>query len=66
MSEKERELPGRPASGGTLHPAGGDGALASARARAEHLVRSADAAIARALSENSVSFLGATVQEGGQ
>ncbi len=63
MSERERERPERPLSGGDA--ASGDG-LDDARTSAERLLRAADDAIARALSGDSPRFLRATRQSGGQ
>ena len=66
MSERERDRPQRLRTTG--QPSGtseGDG-LEAARSSADRLLRAADEAIARALSQDSERFLQATRQSGGQ
>ncbi len=64
MSERERDRPQHPRMAGEP-PAAGEG-LEAARANADRLLRSADRAIARALSQDSERFLRAARQSGGQ
>lgn len=66
MSERERETPQRLRAAGEP-PGGVEGAgLEATRASADRLLRAADEAIARALSQDSERFLESTRQSGGQ
>lgn len=66
MTERELERRrNRPATGDPNDSGGGDG-LETARANLDRLLRTADEAIARALSRDSERFLAATRQAGGQ
>ncbi len=64
MSERERDRPQRLGMAGQP-PSAGDG-LEAARTSADRLLRTADEAIARALSQDSERFLRASRQSGGQ
>ena len=66
MTERERLIPENANTGSG--PTGNDASdgLDRIRARADRLLEASDEAITRALSENSVRFLEATRQSGGQ
>jgi hypothetical protein len=66
MNERERQRPVRPRLAGEPSDSSAGDGLEGARTRAERVLQSADAAIARALSGDSERFLNATRQSGGQ
>lgn len=66
MTERNRERSERSRIYGESPSAGDGNGLGEARTRADRLLRAADDAIARALSNDSERFLEATRQSGGQ